>query len=171
MIQKAETEVVNLSDVRQKRALMERIQKLSGLYEVALKPRKLTRTLNQNAYYFAAVVQPFRDWLREQYGDPEIDLDQAHEMLKVKILGMNETLVDSTGEVLMLIPRSKTLDTWEFAQYIEKCAAWLAEFAGIVVIPSEMFYEAKESKPKRTLAQDLGESIMLAKAAKKRKTA
>lgn len=149
---------------------MERVQKLTGLYEVSLKPRKLTRSLNQNAYYFAAVVQPFRDWLRIEFGDPQIDLDQAHEMLKVRILGMDEKLVDSTGEVLILIPRSKTLDTWEFAQYIEKCAEFLASFAGIVVLPSELFYEAKETKPRRTLAQDLGESIMIAKN-RKRKTA
>lgn len=168
MSNKPPVEVVNLSDVRQKRALMQRIQTLNGLYEVSLKPRKITRTLNQNSYYFVAVVQPFRDWLREQYGDPQIDLDQAHEMLKVRILGVDETLVDSTGEVLRLIPRSKTLDTWEFGQYVDKCAAWLAEFCGIVVLPPELFYEAKESKPKRSLAQDLGESVIAVRNAKRK---
>ena len=157
--------MVNLSDVKQKRALMQRVSTLQGLYEVSLKPRKITRTLNQNAYYFAAVVHPFRDWLREAYGDPQIDLDQAHEMLKVKILGLDERLIDPTGEVLMLIPRSKTLDTVEFGQYLDKCAEWMASFCGIVVLPPELFFESKE--PKRTLKQDLEDSIEIVKKRKR----
>lgn len=171
MSKKDLAQVVDFSDIKVRRAWMEKIQRLDGLYEVSFKPRKLVRSLSQNNYYFVAVCQPFRDWLREVYGDPQIDIEQAHEMLKVRILGMNEKLIDSTGEVLMLIPRSKTLDTWEFAQYIEKCAEFLASFCGIVVIPAEMFYEQKEAKPKRTLAQDLGESVMIAKSAKRKRTA
>jgi hypothetical protein len=164
MSNKPPVEVVNFSDIKVRRAWMEKIQGLSGLYEVSFKQRKLTRTLNQNAYYFRAVVQPFRDWLREAYGDPQIDSEQAHEMLKVRILGLDEKLVDTTGEVLMLIPRSKTLDTWEFTQYIEKCCEWLASFCGIVVLPAEMFHEPAPSK--RSLKQDLGESIMIARKKK-----
>lgn len=134
-----DTLLVNLSDPTVKRELMTQIGRLSGLYEFYLKPRKRTRSLDQNAYYWKAVVEPFTLWLREAYGDSQIDKEQAHEMLKVKILGLQEKEID--GETIGLIPRSKTMTVEEFSEYIEKCAAWLAEFAEIIVIPSEMFYE------------------------------
>lgn len=118
---------------------MSEIGRLSGPHEVLIKPIKRTRSLDQNAYYWAAVVAPFTEWLREQYGDNSIDKEQAHEMLKVKILGLKEHQIDN--ETLYLIPRSKTLKTDEFSEYVEKCAAWLSEFANIVVIPSDLFYE------------------------------
>ncbi|HEU4509048.1 MAG TPA: hypothetical protein VFR78_12455 [Pyrinomonadaceae bacterium] len=146
-----DTLIVNMSDPDVKRKLMIEIGGLTGLYEIYLKPRKRTRSLDQNAYYFVAVVEPFMLWLREQYGDSSIDKEQAHEMLKVKILGLQEKQVGD--EVLRLIPHSKNLTVEQFGEYIEKCAAWLAEFTGIIVIPPEMFYESagkKRSQPQPT---------------------
>ena len=136
--------VINFSDRSAKLTFLKQAGTLQGLWEVRMKPRKRTRSLEQNAYYWVAVVQPFRDWLREAYGDPQISSEQAHEMLKVKILGMNEKeIISASGEeeLLKLIPRSKTLTTDEFGQFIEKASEWLATFCEIVVIPSEMFYE------------------------------
>lgn len=133
--------IVNLSDLATKRQLMAEIGRLSGPHEILIRKIRLTRSLNANKYYFAAVVQPFCEWLREAYGDPAIDKEQAHEMLKVKILGMSKKEVD--GETLHLIPRSKTLTDEEFSDYIERASAWLAEFAGIVVLPPDMFVEKK----------------------------
>jgi hypothetical protein len=138
-----DTLLVNMSDAAAKRELMIQIGRLSGLYEVYIKPRKRTRSLNQNSYYWAAVVQPFTDWLRENYGDSKIDKEQAHEMLKVKVLGLEQKEIPGKSESVTIIPRSKTLTVEEFSEYIEKCAAWLAEFCEIVVVPSEMFYEQK----------------------------
>jgi hypothetical protein len=137
------TTIVNLSDASVKRRLMVQISKLTGLHEVKIKPRKRTRTLDQNSYYFVAVVQPFRDWLRDEYGDALISSEQAHEMLKVKMLGMDEKLIEGTQEVLKLIPRSKTLDAAAFGSYIDRCGEWLADFTGIVIVPSELFYESE----------------------------
>lgn len=167
MIQKPPIEVVNFSNVTAKRALLEKLRKLTGPWEVSLKPRRQVRTLTQNAYYWAGVVQPFTEWLRDEWGDDWITGEQAHEILKKKILGARE-MTDKDGEVIELPPTTRTLDTLEFGQYIDKCAAWLAEFCALVILPPEMYYEAKE--PKRTLAQDLGESIMIAKS-RKQKTA
>ena len=135
-------ELWNLAQTTEKHRLMLQIGKLPpGLYEVFIKPRKQTRTLDQNAYYWVAVVAPFTEWLREHYGDPRISSEQAHEMLKVKILGWD--LKDVKGETLTLIPRSRTLDTKEFGQFIDDAAKWLAEFCDIIVIPSEVFYDGK----------------------------
>lgn len=136
-----DTLLINMSDAAAKRQLMVEIGRLSGLYEVYIKPRKRTRSLDQNAYYWTAVVQPFTDWLRLNYGDSKIDKEQAHEMLKVKILGLSEKQIPNSDETVTIIPRSKTLTVEEFSEYIEKCAAWLASFCEIIVVPSEMFYE------------------------------
>lgn len=136
-----DTLLINMDDAAAKRQLMIQIGRLSGLYEVYIKPRKRTRSLDQNAYYFAAVVTPFRDWLRENYGDSQISTDEAHEMLKVKILGLTEKLLPNSQESITIFPRSKYMTVEEFNEYIEKCAAWLAEFPNIIVIPSEAFYE------------------------------
>ena len=132
-----------MSDAAAKRELMIQIGRLTGLYEFYLKPRKRTRSLDQNAYYFAAVVTPFRDWLRENYGDSQISTDEAHEMLKVKILGLTEKLLPNSQETITIFPRSKFMTVEEFSEYIEKCAAWLAEFTGIVCLSPELFYETE----------------------------
>lgn len=135
--------LVNFSDRAAKQKVMSEIGRLTGLYELTLKPRARTRSLDQNSYYWVAVVEPFTQWLREVYGDSRIDKDQAHEMLKAKILGITKKEIPGSGEDLMLLPRSKTLTVEEFSEYIEKCAAWLAEFCEIIVIPSENFYEGE----------------------------
>lgn len=132
---KAPSLVLNMSDMPTKRKLMSMIGKMTGLWEVSIKKRTLTRTLTQNGYYFVAVVTPFAEWIKEEWGDSDVSVEQAHEVLKEKILGKRKV-----GGIE--IPRStRTLDTKEFGEYVDKCAAWLAEFCGIVVVPSELFYE------------------------------
>lgn len=133
-----DTLLVNLSDRRVKTELLTQIGRLQGLHEILIRPRQYTRSTNQNSYYWVAIVAPFTEWLREQYGDNGIDKEQAHEMLKVKILGLEEKQIGD--EVLHLIPRSKTLTVEQFGEYIEKCSAWLADFANIIVIPPETYY-------------------------------
>jgi hypothetical protein len=141
-------QVVNMDNLSVKRRFMQKVQTMNGLWEISMKPRKLTRSLSQNAYYFAAVVSPFCDWLRSEWGDSTVTLEQAHEVLKQKILGTKELTNKETGEVIEITQSSKALDTREFGEFIEKAAAWLAEFTGIVVLPSEMFYEEKEKRRK-----------------------
>lgn len=140
--------LVNLSDRAVKRELMSQIGRLSGLHEIYIKPVKRTRSLDANRFYFAAVVTPFRDWLRENYGDNFITTEQAHEMLKVKILGLQEHQIEGTNETIKIIPRSKTLNTAEFDEYVEKCIAWLGEFCNILIAPCEEFYEHPPAKRK-----------------------
>ena len=141
--------LINFSDRAVKQRVMSEIGRLTGLYEMTLKPRARTRSLDQNAYYWAAVVEPFTRWLQETYGDSKIDKEQAHEMLKAKILGMTTKSLPGTEETLPFIPRSRTLTVAEFSEYIEKCAAWLAEFCEIIVIPSEAFYEGETPGKKK----------------------
>lgn len=133
-----DAELWNLAEPSEKHRLMRQISTLpAGLYEVLIKPKRRKRTLDQNDYYFVGVVTPFLEWLREQYGDNSIDKDQAHHMLAVKVLGLQHGV---------MIPRTRDLSTKEFGEYIDNCAAWLAEFCEIIVIPSDLFYEMKGSK-------------------------
>lgn len=138
--------VVNLDNVQSKRRLMEKIQKLRGLHEVSINPRKKTRSLNANSYYWAAYIGPWTEWLREQWGDPAITTEQAHALLKLKVLGAKEKMIEETGEVIELIPTTHDMDKDDFAIYLDKAREWLASFAGIVVLDSELFWESKEKR-------------------------
>ena len=131
--------IVNLSDREVKRKLMSEIGRLSGPYEILIRQVKRTRSLDANRYYFAAVVTPFCEWLQEEWGDRHIDKEQAHEMLKVKILGVERKKIGD--ETVTIIPRSKTLSTEEFSDYVDRCVDWLAGFTGIIPAPKELLYE------------------------------
>ena len=138
--------VVNFDNVDHKRRFMEKIQKLRGLYEVSVAPRKKTRSLNANAYYWAAYVQPFTEWLREEWGERGITTEQAHTILKAKVLGTTEKVLESTGEVIELIPTTHDMDKYDFADYLDSAAKWMAEFCGIVVLSSDLFFEDGEKR-------------------------
>lgn len=138
--------VVNFDNVESKRRVMQRIQKLRGLHEVSIRPRKKTRSLNANSYYWVAYIQPWTEWLRDEWGDPTITTEQAHAVLKLKVLGAKEKVIESTGEVIELIPTTHDMDKDEFAIYLDKAKEWLREFAGILVLDSDLFWESKERR-------------------------
>lgn len=141
-------QVINMDSLQTKRRFMQKVQTMTGLWEISMKPRRFTRSLSQNSYWWAAVVSPFCDWLRSEWGDSSITLEQAHEVLKQKVLGTKELVNKRTGEVIEITQSSKTLDTHEFGEFIENAAAWLAEFTGIVVLAPELFWEQPEKKSK-----------------------
>lgn len=146
MAEKEPPRVINFDDVGAKLRFMQGVQALRGLQEVWIRPRKKTRSLNANSYYWCAYVQPWTDWLREQYGDPTITTEQAHELLKVRVLGPKEKVIEETGEVIELIPTTHDMSKEEFAVYLDKAKEWLASFAGIVVLDSDLFWESKEKR-------------------------
>src|SRR5688572_9516699 len=94
--------VLNFDSVQTKRRFMQKVQLLKGLQEVSIRPRKVTRSLNANSYYWVAVVQPFTEWLRDEWGDPSITTEQAHIELKKAVLGVKEKVNTNTGEVMEL---------------------------------------------------------------------
>jgi hypothetical protein len=134
--------VVNLDDPAERVRLMQHVGTRRGLCEVSIKPVKKTRSPNANSYYFAACVTPFMHWLRETQGDPGIDKDQAHEMLKAAVLGTKSVQLPD-GCFVDMAPRTRGMKSDEFALYVEAVIGWLAAFANITVIPSELFYETK----------------------------
>lgn len=134
---------MNFSDPETRRRFMRYIGTLTGPHRVSVKPVRMTRSVKANKYYFVAVVEPFASYLSHQYGE-DIDNEQAHEMLRNRVLGMDELVNKETGEVMMKPRKTRTMDTWEFSDYIENCARFLLDFADIVVIPAEEFWESKD---------------------------
>jgi hypothetical protein len=132
--------VLNFDDIEVKRRVIQKITLLKGLWEFDLKPRRFVRTPLQNRYYWIGVVIPFREWLREAYGDSWITAEQAHEMLKARLLPSRD------GEIGDLPPSTTQLSTAEFAKYVDDAAAFLAEFCGVVVIPPEIFYQQQSGE-------------------------
>lgn len=90
------------------------------------------RTLDQNAYYFAAIVRPITEFFIE-HGEPFNELI-VHEILKTKFLGVYRPT--KTGEVELLYVRSSSsLKVFEFSFYIEDCIRYAAEDLGLVIEP------------------------------------
>ena len=143
--EKEEPRVINFDDVGAKLRFLQAVKKLKGLHEISIRPRKKTRSLNANAYYWAAFIPDWTDWLREQYGDPTITTKQAHQLLKLRVLGPKEKILD-TGEVLEIIPETHSMDQVEFGIYLDKAKEFLQEFAQIIVLDSDLFWESKERK-------------------------
>lgn len=111
----------------------------AGLYEVLIKPKRGTRTLNQNAYLHVAIVEPFREWVRENWGE-NIDHDQAFETLKLSVMEIARV------EGLPIMPSTRKLDKAEFGELIENSIQFLATKCDIAVIPPELFFEERKQK-------------------------
>ncbi len=139
-------EIVNLSDMAAKRRLIQQITPLQGLYEIWIKPRAKTRTLNANAYYFAAVVTPFRQYLREMWGDELITTEQSHIEIKKAVLGVREKLNERTGEMMELVPATHTMDKVEFASYVDRATELVERVTERPVLGPELFAEERPKK-------------------------
>lgn len=111
-----------------KRKLMSAVGVLTGMYEVTIQPKRDTRSLRANAYYWSCVVQPFFEFLRDQeiqLTDPE----QAHNEIKKIVLG---TFFVKTGKSIFEVPAStKKMNVEEFADYVDRARVWLAAMVGI----------------------------------------
>jgi hypothetical protein len=137
--------VLDMDSLHNKRRLMSKIGKMSGLWEFQMHPRKKARSLNANSYYWAAFIPAWLEWLREASGEPWITAEQAHEALKKHVLGAKEIINKGTGEVIdEAAPTTHDMDTGEFAEYLDRAAEFLASFCGIVVLPSEMYFEQRD---------------------------
>src|SRR5882672_1805134 len=112
-----ESLVLNMDDLAAKRRLMSKIGTLKGLYDVSLHPRKKTRSLQANSYYWAAFIPAWLEWLRDASGEPWITREQAHKMLVKHVLGTKEVVNKETGEIIdEIIPETHSMDKWEFNQ-------------------------------------------------------
>lgn len=159
-------DIWNLTEASEKHRLMRQISTLpKGLYEVLIKPHRKKRTLDQNAYMHVAIVEPFRDWLAENWGE-SLDHDQVFETLKLAVMDVEKT------EGITIMPSSRNLNVQEFSEFVEKAIEFLAVKCDIAVIPSDLFYEMEGKRraatpAKSSLKQQLEDSLELVKGKRK----
>ena len=123
---------VDLSNPTAKRELLTEIGRLVGLNDVHVKPVRMTRSTQANRYLFGVVYRAFIEFMREQ--GQAITSDDAHEYCKARFLPARELFNPNTGELLGTIPaRTSTLDSAEFADYIDRVSFWLEDTFGIVL--------------------------------------
>jgi hypothetical protein len=116
-----------------------------GSYWVKVIPKK-GRSLNQNAYYWACVLEIVLAGL-QQIGYREIRTkEDAHEVCKDLFL-KRKIANEDTGEILEIRGSTAKISTFEFGEYIERIAQWSAEYLGCVIDPpntqTNFFYGAK----------------------------
>lgn len=116
---------------------------LHGWYEWTAKPRKNTRSLQANRWYWACVVEPFRAFLNEQ-NIQRITKDRAHLILKLHIIPI-DVIDPLTGELLETVPGdTHDMSVAEFYDYCERCMAWLAQKFDIVCQTPEQYGVKRE---------------------------
>jgi NinB protein len=101
---------------------------------ISIKEAKEKRSLDQNAYYWAAIVPHVRK-VRLEAGDP-VTIEQCHEDLLSEFAGRVEchTL---HGEVYSRPMRSKEMNVSQMADYITAITAAMSAFGAPVPIQNE----------------------------------
>ena|SRR3990167_689339 len=89
------------------------------------------RSLNQNKYYWAIIVEYCRQGIMEQWGE-NITKDQAHNLLKQNCNFIKKINEESDGNFKIPIP-THILTTTEFCEYTERCRKFIGEFFGITI--------------------------------------
>lgn len=147
---KRDFHLVNFDVLAEKRKFLEGAQKLKGVHEVSIRQIKAKRSLEANGYYWSAFIPGWLDWLRESSGEPWITKEQAHKILVKHVLGTKNIVNKETGEVIdEIIPETHTMDSKDFAEYLDRAAEFLSSFCGLVILPSDVYFEAPEKGESR----------------------
>lgn len=121
--------LMNMDDRPTKRALMQAIGTLQGMYDVLLKPCNPTRSTQQNRFYFKTVVTAFENYLSQQ--GESYTKEQCHQIIAMKNAPI-DVVNPVTGEVIDRVGKStRQMSIEEFSEYTERAMAWLAETFGI----------------------------------------
>lgn len=108
---------------------------------ITITPRKKTRSLSQNAYYFGVVIPAVQAVFNEAGNN--LDSEDVHAFLKSEIGKMTIYVRMPNGEFRPIVGSTKTMTTTEFEEYLEKIRAWAADpVAGLgvtIALPNEEF--------------------------------
>jgi len=97
--------------------------------EIIIERKHATRSLAQNAFYWAVVIQH----LSEYTGYLP---DEVHELLKAKFLPKRLAVTDGNGEVkdeFVIGGTTTRLNKLEFGEFIANIQQWAAEALGVVI--------------------------------------
>lgn len=118
---------LSLADEDRYRALAKRLP--DGEYDVVIEKHVESRTLKQNAYFHAVIV----DELAEYWG---VDHDDAHELIKQHCNPKIVSVINKeTGEVdeQTIAGSTAKLKKDEWGPFIERCQRWAAEKFNVVL--------------------------------------
>jgi hypothetical protein len=134
--------LINFDNLDEKRRFMQHVGTLRGLFTVKLEPRKRQRTLDQNSFYWAAFIPGWLSWYRHNEGDPTITALDAHYALMAAVLPPREILNKETGEIVTSTNhRSSKMTVEEFSVYLDKARIFLWDFANILVMDADDYFE------------------------------
>lgn len=104
-----------------KRTFLDFAGTLQGMYRVVLEPKKATRTLRQNAFYFA-ICQRLAKYLTDN-GSEVYTANDMHEMAKKAYL-RRDVINPHTGAIVGETAGSTTsLSPEEFSEYVDRFQA------------------------------------------------
>lgn len=139
-------QIVNFDQPQERSRFIARVQTWRGRKRIEASDVRARRSDRQNRYYHPCFVEPFRQYLADQ--GERYSHDEAHEILAMQMLG-RDVADPRTGEVLGRVrPSTASLDTSQFNDFLDRCAAWLAGFGIVVPEPNE--YHERESCPATT---------------------
>lgn len=107
---------------------------LSKPKQVEIRNVRKTRTLDQSALYWEWV-----SILADEFGN---DKEEMHNALKIKILGPD--LVNISGEIVYVPPKSRDKNTKDFSDYMDKVMAFALEYGIRLPTPEDMKWASYE---------------------------
>src|SRR5688572_22988594 len=120
---------LNMDDIQTRQRFIRYAGSRKGWWKIAMKRTRPQRSQNQNAWYFAEIVQSLVDWMWRENREV-ITKDDAHDYLASRFLGVDVKVAGAFS-----IPCRKpthTLGTAEFSDYCEKCRAFLLDYCNVV---------------------------------------
>lgn len=124
------------------RALLKRVKTGTEL-QITIEKLHATRSLLQNALWWAAVITPIADYTG-------YTKDETHELLKMILLPRHRVVADKNGEVVgdFVMGGSTTkLNKVEFGELIERAIKWAGETLGLVLeMPEDIDTQMRRKK-------------------------
>jgi hypothetical protein len=112
--------------------LRDYLRTVKGRIQIAFRPKRAKRSLNQNAYYWAILTQ-----IGLELGYHK---DEMHAIFGDKFRKEHATTtVKSTGEMVEIdyIRSTTSYNKVEFGEYLEKILQWSASYGIVVMTPDE----------------------------------
>lgn len=97
--------------------------------ELAIRRRRATRSLLQNAYYWGVVIELLSD-------HTGYTPDEMHEFCKATFLPKRLAVADGNGEIvgeLVLGGSTRGMNKLEFGEYMERIRQWAADMLDVLI--------------------------------------
>ena len=114
-----------------------------GSYMLSIKKQRRGRTLNQNEWLWGCIYPILLDGLLDA-GWEFTSVEQVHEFFK-KLIAHDKVVNYETGEIVEIPKSTATMDTQQFAMYIDKLREYADEFMGITIPDPDKGWKVKQT--------------------------